>query len=156
MAIGLISILGCTSIQASPDEIDSGINTSPTTTPAVETTEPGDDLDQPTATPGAEIELPTGEVPPSLFSAVLEDVLAVSGGGRADVEVVKAEAITWNDGALGCPQPDVMYTQALVPGYQVIFGIGGKTFDYHLADSGFFVLCENDLPSFVPGGTPTQ
>ena len=151
LALGLISIVGCAPIESNRDGINSDINT-----PATETTVPEDNMDVPTSPSGTATELPTGEVPQSLFDAVLDDVLAVTGGDRVDVEVVKAEAITWNDGAMGCPQPDVMYTQALVPGYQVIFSVGGKTFDYHLADSGSFLLCENSLPSFVPGGTPTK
>jgi hypothetical protein len=34
--------------------------------------------------------------------------------------VVQAEAVTWPDGALGCPEPGIVYTQALVPGYWVV------------------------------------
>ncbi|MEZ4540639.1 MAG: hypothetical protein R3C43_11760 [Chloroflexota bacterium] len=98
----------------------------------------------------------SGEVPQEMFDAVLDDLLANTGGTRADVTLVKAEQVTWNDGSLGCPEPGVMYTQAIIDGYQVVFSVGDTTYDYHLSDRGSFVLCQN---SFSPGtgdGTPTQ
>ena len=45
---------------------------------------------------------------------------------RADLKVLSAEAVTWSDGSLGCPEPGMMYTQALVPGYRVQIR-GGRT-----------------------------
>jgi hypothetical protein len=32
----------------------------------------------------------------------------------------------WNDGSLGCPEPGMMYTQALVNGYWLIIEAGVK------------------------------
>ena len=48
-----------------------------------------------------------------------------------DIEVEKAEFVTWNDGALGCPEPDMAYTQALVPGYRILLLADGQTYHYH-------------------------
>lgn len=106
------------------------------------------------ATP--ELELERGEVPPELFDAVLADLITNQGVQRESIHVVKSEAIIWNDGSIGCPEPGVMYTQALVNGYQLIFGSGDKTFDYHLSDSGYFVLCEFTRPALNPQGTPEK
>jgi hypothetical protein len=156
LAMGLISVVGCAPIETNPDGVEPGVDTPATTIPPTEAVAPVEDVEEPTPTPGTRTDFPTGEVPQSLFDLVLDDVLAVTGGARADVEVIKAEAVTWNDGAMGCPQPDMMYTQALVPGYQVIFSVGGKTFDYHLSDRGGYLLCENKLPSIGAGGTPTK
>lgn len=101
-------------------------------------------------------ELNPGEVPQAIFDSVLADLLAVAAPDNANVTVVKSEMITWSDGSLGCPQPDVMYTQALVDGFQVIFAVGDKLYDYHIADSGFFVLCDNAISTGIVEGTPTQ
>ena len=43
---------------------------------------------------------------------------------RADVaagavKILAVESVTWADGSLGCPEPGMMYTQALVRGYRV-------------------------------------
>ena len=33
------------------------------------------------------------------------------------------------------------YTQALVPGYRVIFEAAGNQYDYHVGQRGQFILC---------------
>lgn len=99
-------------------------------------------------------ELSPGEVPPALFEAVVADALARSGGERGAIIVQKSEEVQWPDGSLGCPQPDMMYTQAIVPGYQVILEIGGQTFDYHLASTDYFFLCESGGPVMPGTATP--
>jgi hypothetical protein len=91
-------------------------------------------------------QLPSGEVPQEMFDAVVEDALARTGAERASVSVQKSEQVQWSDGSLGCPAPDVMYTQAIVDGYQVILDVGGTTYDYRLSDTGYFVLCEGGQP----------
>jgi hypothetical protein len=57
------------------------------------------------------------------------------------IEVVSALRVTWSDGSLGCPAPEMQYTQALVPGYRVRLKAGGQEFDYHAAANGHLVLC---------------
>ena len=51
-----------------------------------------------------------------------------------EITVVTAESVTWSDGALGCPQPDEMYTQALVEGYRIELDVDGETMVFHGAD----------------------
>jgi hypothetical protein len=57
------------------------------------------------------------------------------------LELISAEAVTWSDGSLGCPQPDVLYTQALVPGYRVRLRGPAGAMDYHASARGALVLC---------------
>jgi hypothetical protein len=59
------------------------------------------------------------------------------------VKIVDAHEETWSDGSLGCPEPDMMYTQALVDGYQVIVEANGTQLDYRGSGPGQFRLCEN-------------
>lgn len=101
-------------------------------------------------------QLDAGETPKAIFDSVLADLMTVAAPGDAEVTVVKSEAVIWSDGSLGCPQPDVMYTQALVEGYQVIFAVDDKLYDYHISDSGFFVLCNISISTGISEGTPTQ
>lgn len=49
----------------------------------------------------------------------------------ATIEVVEARYVTWSNGAMGCPEPDMMYTQALIPGYRILLRTGGETYAYH-------------------------
>ena len=51
----------------------------------------------------------------------------------ADISVVSSGAVTWRSGALGCPKPDMNYTQALVPGFQIILQAGQARYHYHAA-----------------------
>lgn len=83
-----------------------------------------------------------GEAPATLRESIEADLEQRTGVARADFEYVRAEAVMWNDGSLGCPQPGMAYTQALVPGYWIVIRAGGAEFDYRAAESGYFVLCE--------------
>jgi hypothetical protein len=58
------------------------------------------------------------------------------------LEVVSARAVTWPNGGWGCPKPGMMYTQALVNGYQVVVKAGQRTYDYRFGASATPRLCE--------------
>lgn len=47
------------------------------------------------------------------------------------VTVISARAVIWASGARGCPRPDQSYTQALVPGHQIILEHDRETVYYH-------------------------
>lgn len=104
----------------------------------------------PLLTPLAEFPVPvegvTGEAPINLLEAILADAAARTGLERNALIVLQDEAVVWSDGSLGCPEPDMMYTQALVEGYHVIVQAGDRQLDYRASRSGFFKLCENPLP----------
>jgi hypothetical protein len=59
------------------------------------------------------------------------------------VTVVSSSEVTWPDGSLGCPQPGMVYTQALVDGSRIILEAGGKQYHYHSGGSRPPFLCEN-------------
>lgn len=88
----------------------------------------------------------TGEVPEAVLASLLEDAAARTGADPATARILRAEAVTWSDGSLGCPEPDMFYTQALVPGYWVVIELGGQTLDYRVGAHGAFRLCEQPAP----------
>jgi len=49
----------------------------------------------------------------------------------ASIEVVRVEGVTWPDGSLGCPEPGMNYTQALVDGYRIELRVDGTTYLFH-------------------------
>jgi hypothetical protein len=57
------------------------------------------------------------------------------------LQVLSVESVVWDDGSLGCPQPDQSYTSAQVPGMRVLFAHAGKTYQYHASESGYFLYC---------------
>jgi hypothetical protein len=81
--------------------------------------------------------------------------LAVRLGVSADaITVVKSEPVTWSDGSLGCPQPGMSYTQAIVDGFQVVLSHEDRLFDYHAGAEGEPFLCASPAKDggydFVP------
>ncbi len=84
----------------------------------------------------------TGEVPAGIMGPLLADAAERSGVAQDAIEVVEAMSMTWNDGSLGCPEPGMAYTQALVDGYHVILAAGGEELDYRVNLDGGFRVCE--------------
>jgi hypothetical protein len=91
----------------------------------------------------------TGEVPAEIMAEIVADAADRTGEAAEAIDVTQAVAITWNDGSLGCPEPNMSYTMALVDGYHVILVAGGEELDYRVGAGGGFRLCEN-------GGRPSR
>jgi hypothetical protein len=91
----------------------------------------------------------TGEVPEDVLSPIIADAAERAGGEPAEIEVLRSQSITWNDGSLGCPRPGMVYIQALVEGYWVVLSYQGQEFDYRVNERGAFFLCEK--PTLPPG-----
>jgi len=63
---------------------------------------------------------------------------------ESEIELVEARLVTWPNGALGCPDPDMLYTQALVDGYRIRLAADGRTHHYHGAQDGPPFHCPAD------------
>ncbi len=75
----------------------------------------------------------------SMLPALREDAARRSGVAAADLRVISVEEVVWSDGALGCPEPGRMYTQALVPGHRVRIAAPGAQdapMNYHISTRG--------------------
>lgn len=81
----------------------------------------------------------TTAVPPARWDAIVADLTAR--GVTGTPELVSATAVTWNNGALGCPSPGQSYTQAIVDGMQVIVTVDGVRYDYRFGTSDAPKLC---------------
>lgn len=98
------------------------------------------------AEPAGQAALVQQEVPAmatleSVTAAVLADAGTRTGLDKASLVVESAQAVTWADGSLGCPQPGMSYTMALVPGYRIKVRAGEQVLDYHASLRGYWVLC---------------
>ena len=71
-----------------------------------------------------------------------------------DIVLVSLLEVTWRDGSLGCPEADVAYTQALVPGQQMILQVNGEEYYYHRGKDSVFTYCGDPQPPLEigPGG----
>lgn len=77
-----------------------------------------------------------------LARAARADLAATLGVPEDEISVTGASAVTWNDGSMGCPQPDMSYTQALVDGARVTLTHGDTAYTYHQGGGELF-LCEH-------------
>jgi hypothetical protein len=109
---------------------------------------PGDE--PPKAAPGSSSNLPTDGTPvsnPDLLASppvaamnarqALADELGVP---ASDITFEEIEQVDWPDGCLGIHQPDMMCTQAIVPGYKVILEVDDQRYEYHTNLDGSYVL----------------
>jgi len=70
------------------------------------------------------------------------DDLSSRGIATDAVEVVMARAVTWPNGAWGCPKPGMAYTQMVVNGYQLVVKAAGRTYDYRFGSGDAPRLCQ--------------
>lgn len=73
----------------------------------------------------------TTELPASVEAAVTAAAATEADVPEGDVEILRAEAVTWNDGCLGVQASGEACTQALVDGYVVWALAGGTVHRFH-------------------------
>ena len=107
----------------------------------------------------------TGEAPDELLDKVMADLEQRTGATRSEFTVLRAEAVQWNDGSMGCGEPGQMYTQAIVPGFWIVIDHQGEAYDYRASERGYFKLCPDphsvldqirDKEKGPPSGAPVQ
>jgi hypothetical protein len=100
----------------------------------------GDAVGPPPVAIGVPLQVMSPELQ-SVVEAALADAVRRTALDRSRLKVISAEAVTWSDGALGCPMPGVLYTQALVPGFRIRIQADAEVLDYHAGRRGNPVLC---------------
>ncbi|WP_342372837.1 hypothetical protein PCC79_01845 [Propioniciclava soli] len=140
---------------------DPGVSPDPTTSPTPDPTEtavrpeftPMPDLTiapDPGALPTA---VPAGVTDDADVRQAVADEAARAGVPEDEVTVAGYADVTWRDGSLGCPQPGMMYTQALVPGRQLVLTVDGRPASYHAAAQGEFTYCATPVAPSADFGT---
>ena len=108
------------------------------------------------ATTTAEHHHPTSSSPPSstipltsadraVVDAAVADLAEREGVTPAEIAVTDFERLVWSDGSLGCPEPGVMYTQALVDGSRVTLRLSGFDYSYHAGADDVPFLCDRPV-----------
>lgn len=112
--------------------------------PTVENTEGA-----PTEVPVTPSPVPQGSPEKKLTQIVSKDLATRLNLDVNAISVISVEPIEWPNGALGCPSPGKVYTQATVPGYRIRLEVDNQEYSYHLDRTGQFLLCPDnnvDLP----------
>jgi hypothetical protein len=76
-----------------------------------------------------------------MLEQIRADAAQRAGVALDHVKVRTVESVTWSDGSLGCPEPGMMYTQALVRGYRIRVDAAGTMLLYHAGVQSTFVHC---------------
>ena len=82
-----------------------------------------------------------GQVPQAILESILKEAAALAKVDRDQLVIARAQSVVWSDGSLGCPEPGMEYTQALVNGYWVVVEAAGKKYDFRVGGGGSFRLC---------------
>ena len=81
------------------------------------------------------------QVPEAILKPILNEASKLANVPARQLVIIRAEAVVWNDGSLGCPEPGMAYTQALINGYWVLIKAGEQTYDFRVDRGGNFRLC---------------
>jgi len=92
----------------------------------------------------------TPDVDPVAQPAVT-DLAARLGVDESAITVVSVEEVTWPDGSLGCPEPGMMYSQALEDGTLIVLDVDGTIYEYHGGVGRDPFYCENPTPPVGDG-----
>lgn len=93
----------------------------------------------------------------ALVTKCKEDLAGQLGVAADEVKATTVEDVTWPDASLGCPQPGMDYTMALVPGYRIVLEAAGQEYEYHTDKGRRFVYCEHPAAAAgAPDGHPQR
>jgi hypothetical protein len=103
--------------------------------------------------------IPTASLPEDESARVLVDVARNDLASRLGVAVDEIgladfQYVVWPNAGLGCPQPEMAYTQVQVEGYLIRLHYGKRLFDYHGGGRREPFLCENPAPGGPPAPPP--
>jgi hypothetical protein len=98
-------------------------------------------------------EMPTEDPMPEdgPLAAAIADLSRDTGVDPDAIQVVVNERVTWRDGSLGCPEPGMMYTQALVEGYRIVLRAEGEEVAYHGSTGKPPFRCDHPAPNGAIG-----
>ena len=107
------------------------------------TRSPNKSMTTPSETPreSAQASRVESQVPEAILGPILNEAAKLANVPPQQLVIVRAEAVVWNDGSLGCPEPGMEYTQALVNGYWVVINATERTYDFRVGRNGSFRLC---------------
>lgn len=99
---------------------------------------------------------PKPEVSEEADSTARRELSARLGVSPEDLWLIRSQALEFNNGALGCPDTGGFYTQAIVPGYALLYGLNELRYPFHVSTDGrLFTDCrrENNVAApFRPAG----
>ena len=94
--------------------------------------------------------LPTAPNLQNLIEKAKEDLAQRLSIPITQITLVEATEAEWSDSSLGCPQPDMFYTQVITPGYLILLEVNGTQHEYHSNRDIYFIYCVDSKPPIIP------
>lgn len=116
------------------------------------------DKKQPTGVPTQErfstitphLSTPTAPDLQTLIEKVKEDLAQRLTTSTPQIELIKVIEVVWPDSSLGCPQPEMTYTQVLTDGFIIQLKASEILYRYHTNTTGQIILCERPRLPVLP------
>jgi hypothetical protein len=139
LAVALMIVLAGVSACLTPQT--PALVTETPTSPASQTTEPPP---APPPTPASETQLPAAQSPfdPAVLQQAALLALSTELGVPVDsITIISILPVEWNDTSLGCPAEGQAYLQVITPGYLIMLGANGQTYQAHTDLNGTAIIC---------------
>lgn len=81
-----------------------------------------------------------------LVDLAIKDLAVNLAIAEDEIEMLQAVPVTWPDGSLGCPEPGMQYTQALVKGTRIMLRVENRHYAYHSGGNRPPFLCKSPSP----------
>ena len=86
----------------------------------------------------------------ALIALAVEDLAKRLSIPADQIQLKEAAKVVWPDSSIGCPQPGMLYTDVLTPGYLILLSANGRDYEFHAGKGPQVIYCENPTPP-VPG-----
>jgi hypothetical protein len=93
----------------------------------------------------SEPSVPDAVIASDLVQAAIADLVERTGAEPDEIGVVSVEEVDWPDGSIGCPQPGMVYTQAIVNGTEIVLRFDGTDYSYHQGGGRAVFYCPPDI-----------
>jgi hypothetical protein len=100
------------------------------------------------STPMEAVMTPATSEQNELVRLAIEDLAHKMDISSEEISLIDVASVVWPDGSLGCPQPGMFYTQALVEGARIRLQVGDQIYHYHSGRNQAPFLCENPSVGF--------
>ena len=83
----------------------------------------------------------SGSVEP-VVERIKEDLANRKCIDKEQIAVAAVKAVNWLDTRLGCPEPGMVYTQVITPGYRILLSYDGRIYEYHSDLGNRVIYCQ--------------
>lgn len=81
-----------------------------------------------------------------LVAGVKNDLAAKLSIDSKEIEVLRAEFVTWRNSSAGCPKPGTQYLDVLTSGTRILLKANNETYHYHSGGRRPPSLCKSPSP----------